>query len=107
MHKLNVSIKEIFVENITRLIDLNGYLPLPHSFFFFSLKGLLYLMGKKSSNFCIFASILWPCSVRSAEQSAMDGGRGKPPPVKRNAVTPLLLLSKASGNAPLRSWVLH
>jgi len=34
MHKLNVSIKEIFVENITRLIDLNGYLPLPHSSFF-------------------------------------------------------------------------
>lgn len=43
MHKLNVSIKEIFAENITKSINLNGYLPLP----LFFPPPSLYLMGKK------------------------------------------------------------
>lgn len=104
-----MSITEIFAENITKLINLNGYLPLPLLFFFFpQFERSAVLYGKKAAtSVFLLRSYGHPQLDQQNTESVMDGKGEENLPLQSDAATPLLLLSEASGNALLRSWVLH
>ena len=110
-HKYNISTrkKEIFVENISKPMKLNRYLPLLH----FSVWSAVVLhQKKKRRDFSIFLNpMLYP--VIPVEHQAMDQStREEKKTLPSESCTTtfhacFLLLTEASGNALVRSWILH